>query len=335
MRFIFVCLCLALASYVTSRPVRSIAGHAAISFLKPRGSKVSLSSEHGITRRRVGKAFHSVSQSRRSSIQSSSRQYNFDRCEDDSECAGDRRCFAITDDLELERCPPGAPCICANENVNPNSCSLDSDCEPDKEVCTERVRDTTGATIAVNVCVSKNPSDESGGDAGGAGADGADDDDSGDDGEDDDDGGDDGEDDDDDDDDGGDDGEDDDDDGDDGDNNNGEDNVCIAIQSLKHLPPPELVFEQHRRAIVLCDEAGSCATPGHMVRYKGRGMMMRSFCDIVGGCVRKRMMVNSPKYRRGMAIPSRSDGMEFTAFAARHATMAEEAILSFAMRLRL
>ena len=64
-------------------------------------------------------------------------------------------------------------------------------------------------------------------------------------------------------------------------------------------------------------------------------MMMKSYCDIVGGCLRKMMMVNSPKYKRGMSIPSRSHGMEFTAFAARYETSTEEVILSTAMRLRL
>ena len=109
---------------------------------------------------------------------------------------------------------------------------------------------------------------------------------------------------------------------------------CISIHSLRHLEREELVFGRDRMETVLCDRRNSCATAGHMVRFKGRGMMMRSYCGIVR-CDRRRMFVNSPKYRRGLLVPSRSEGLVFTAFAARFATRVEEHILTAAVHLGL
>ena len=113
-----------------------------------------------------------------------------------------------------------------------------------------------------------------------------------------------------------------------------EDAVCIASHSLGHISREELVFEKDTIAHVLCDLNGSCATPGHMVRYKGRGMMMKSYCQLTS-CVRKVMKVNSPRYRRGLTVPSHSDDLVFTALAARFQSRAEEGVLSAAVRIGL
>ena len=107
--------------------------------------------------------------------------------------------------------------------------------------------------------------------------------------------------------------------------------VCVATKHLKGFGDKELVFETHQRAAVLCDEHGSCATPGHMVVWKGQGMMMRRYCESVG-CVPRVMMVNSPRLRRRVGVPSESEGLTFSAFAARYETTAEEVILSGIIR---
>lgn len=109
---------------------------------------------------------------------------------------------------------------------------------------------------------------------------------------------------------------------------------CIGIESLRHLSSSELIFPRAIRSVVLCDKKENCATPGHMVRYKGSAMMMKTYCDIVG-CMKRRMLVNSPKYKRGLNVPSRCEDMQFTAFAARYETGAEEGVLSIAIRAGL
>lgn len=110
--------------------------------------------------------------------------------------------------------------------------------------------------------------------------------------------------------------------------------ICVDVDLLGHLDRKELVFEKHARARVLCDEAGSCATPGHVVRWGGRVGMMRSYCEEVG-CVEKVIWVNSPRYRVGLLVPTRTKGLAFTAFAARFETRAEEGVLAAAVRLGL
>ncbi|CDF34136.1 unnamed protein product [Chondrus crispus] len=107
--------------------------------------------------------------------------------------------------------------------------------------------------------------------------------------------------------------------------------VCIDANALKHVAPRELIFESHRWARVLCDEYGSCATAGHMVKSEGKAMMMGTFCRYVG-CVEKAMMVNSPKYRRGASIRSKTKGLVYTAFAARYQSRVEELIIAAAVR---
>lgn len=72
-----------------------------------------------------------------------------------------------------------------------------------------------------------------------------------------------------------------------------------------------------------------------MVHYQGAAMMMGSYCDLVGGCVRETRLVNSPRYRRAMRVASRTEGLAFTALAARYETRSEEAVLSAAVRMGL
>lgn len=108
--------------------------------------------------------------------------------------------------------------------------------------------------------------------------------------------------------------------------------ACIDAEMLEHLEDKELVFAEHKRKKVLCDLKGSCATPGHVVIWNGKVVMMRTYCRDVQ-CVWKAMLVNSPKYRIGLSVPSRTEGLAFTAFAARFETMAEERFFSAAVRI--
>ncbi|PXF43210.1 hypothetical protein BWQ96_07039 [Gracilariopsis chorda] len=110
--------------------------------------------------------------------------------------------------------------------------------------------------------------------------------------------------------------------------------VCIAARSLAHLSQRDLVYARHRVARVLCDSSGSCATPGHIVLFHGVPMMMTSYCEAVS-CVAKIMHVNSPRYTRAVRVPSLTDGLQFTAFAARYQTTTEEHLLATAIRLGL
>ena len=113
-------------------------------------------------------------------------------------------------------------------------------------------------------------------------------------------------------------------------------NVCIGVHHLGKFEKRDLVFSNHRLTRVLCDVKDSCATPGHMVLYRGKGMMMRSYCDVVkGGCETRVMNVNSPRWKRGLTIESKSDDLSFTAFAARWESKVEEGVLQSAIRVGL
>lgn len=112
-----------------------------------------------------------------------------------------------------------------------------------------------------------------------------------------------------------------------------EEPICIDAAALSHFSPDNLVFSSHRRAAVLCDSHGSCATPGHMVHYQGSAMMMRSYCEQVGSCMRSVRWVNSPKFQRALRVDSRTDGLSFLAFAARYESKAEEHVLRTLVRL--
>lgn len=107
---------------------------------------------------------------------------------------------------------------------------------------------------------------------------------------------------------------------------------CIAIDALQGFSKNQLVFKEHRRAAVLCDEMNNCATPGHIVVHSGTHMMMRSYCELLSAsCKRTVKLVNSPLMKRGLRIASESHQLQFTALSARHETRLEE----LAMKLLL
>lgn len=105
---------------------------------------------------------------------------------------------------------------------------------------------------------------------------------------------------------------------------------CIAIHSLQHFPRNKLIFKDHIRRVAFCDRNGSCATPGHMVVYNGKSMMMSSYCEI-NECERKTLLVNSPTYESGLRVKSLTPGLEFTAFAAKYESKPEETVLRMAI----
>ncbi|PXF42540.1 hypothetical protein BWQ96_07702 [Gracilariopsis chorda] len=110
--------------------------------------------------------------------------------------------------------------------------------------------------------------------------------------------------------------------------------VCIAAKSLQHLPENMLLYSKHIPARVLCDAQQSCATPGHMVLYNGRPMMMRTYCQLVQ-CRSAVMPVNSVRYQWRWRLDSHTHGLSFLAFAARYQTRVEEHMLRTAVRVGL
>ena len=104
--------------------------------------------------------------------------------------------------------------------------------------------------------------------------------------------------------------------------------ACVAVHHLNEegIIKSQRVFDADRLAVVLCDENNSCATPGHMVSFRGKGMMMRSYCKLIE-CTQSIMRVNSPIHSRKMRVTSRSEGLVFTAFAAKWVTAFEERVL--------
>lgn len=113
-----------------------------------------------------------------------------------------------------------------------------------------------------------------------------------------------------------------------------EDPICVDARALSHLHPGELVFKKHSMARVLCDQHENCATEGHIVIFKEKAMMMRSYCLTVG-CSERTIPVNSPRYQRGLRVATNTEGLYFTAFAARYATRFEEAAVQVAVRAGL
>lgn len=111
--------------------------------------------------------------------------------------------------------------------------------------------------------------------------------------------------------------------------------ICLSMNHITHLTRDELVFPAHRRAFVLCDRNGSCATPGHMVAFEGRYMMMKTYCmrNRNAKCVRRVTLVNSPRMRRRLRIASNSKGLEFTTLAAKYGTSGEEMCLAFILKV--
>lgn len=106
-----------------------------------------------------------------------------------------------------------------------------------------------------------------------------------------------------------------------------EPSVCVDADALTHLPSSHLVYAKAWRAVVLCDKHESCATSGHIVHWRTVPMMMRTYCERYATCTRRIKHVNSPRMRRGLKIPTRTEGLEFTPLAARFSTRVEEAVL--------
>lgn len=55
-----------------------------------------------------------------------------------------------------------------------------------------------------------------------------------------------------------------------------DDAVCVDARVLSHLHTNGLVFRTNRRARLLCDSAGSCATAGHIMVFRGSGECMQN-----------------------------------------------------------
>lgn len=114
------------------------------------------------------------------------------------------------------------------------------------------------------------------------------------------------------------------------------DKSCIAVHHLKEERSRNaLLYNRDVLARVLCDENESCATPGHMVTYRKRAMMMRSYCKLVGKCTERYLKVNGVKYERGKRVESRSAELSFSAFAARFESKLEELVLKTAVHMGL
>lgn len=109
--------------------------------------------------------------------------------------------------------------------------------------------------------------------------------------------------------------------------NNETSSVCIAVSSLAEVDSSQLLYQTHRQSHVLCDKFENCATPGHMVEFKGQPMMMKTYCELLGKCRRQIKFVNGIRMKPGFRLPSKSSDMQFTAHAARYETRLEEMIL--------
>lgn len=112
-------------------------------------------------------------------------------------------------------------------------------------------------------------------------------------------------------------------------------NVCIDATALSHLHPNELIYPTHRRAAVLCDTAGSCATPGHLVVWDEIPMLMRSYCAHHATCSRHIIQVNSPRVRLNLRVKSKTTGLSNTALAAKFETSTEERLLQMLVHIGL
>lgn len=96
------------------------------------------------------------------------------------------------------------------------------------------------------------------------------------------------------------------------------------------------MFTELVRATVMCDGHGNCATAGHIVVYKERPMMMKSYCGLEEIECRYRVKyVNSPRMKIGMRILSMSHDFVYTVFTARHQNVVEEYVLSAIIRASL
>lgn len=86
----------------------------------------------------------------------------------------------------------------------------------------------------------------------------------------------------------------------------------VSAGHVAHLPKAALVYQQPRRATVLCDGYGSCAMAGHIVVFqKNPAMTMQSYCagHVTTTCRRRTMWFNSPRMGWQVRVPSHSDGL--------------------------
>lgn len=115
------------------------------------------------------------------------------------------------------------------------------------------------------------------------------------------------------------------------------DGVCVDVDLLLDLDKNGMVFRKHRRAAVLCDKDGSCATPGHMVVFQRRPMAMRTYCRefVRGGCEQRIKLVNSPRMKVRLRILSRTHGLSMTAMATKFGHRIEEVLLQGLIELGL
>lgn len=110
--------------------------------------------------------------------------------------------------------------------------------------------------------------------------------------------------------------------------------VCVAAKHVDNMPKSDLVYSSNQRAYVLCDSYGSCATPGHMVLFDEIPMMMKTYCNtkVIQPCVRRIMLVNSPRMAPKLRLSSDSPGLQLTALAAQYETLFEERVLRLLLR---
>lgn len=108
------------------------------------------------------------------------------------------------------------------------------------------------------------------------------------------------------------------------------DESCVHVNLLSDFHSDSLVYRKARRAAVLCDGSGSCATPGHIVVYNGNAMSMASYCarHAENACARRVALVNSPRMKHALRVPSLTAGLLMTAHAARFGSSMEEALIS-------
>lgn len=118
--------------------------------------------------------------------------------------------------------------------------------------------------------------------------------------------------------------------------------VCIGAHHLSTTH--KLVFSEHKRASVLCDESNNCATPWHIVIYNQRTLTMHAYCELDDvSCTRRVMLVNSPAYSVGLRIPTVSShhgrntnddlSLHFTVFSASHGTRFEVMVMRLLVSL--
>lgn len=113
-----------------------------------------------------------------------------------------------------------------------------------------------------------------------------------------------------------------------------QDDGCISVHHLQHLEQKQLVYERYRVARVLCDGMENCATPGHIVQYRGDAMMMKNYC-MLAVCHERVMAVNSPRYSRGRDVCSNHNDLLFSSFSARFKTALEANVIAFGIRMGL